>query len=96
MFYANVRVRLFVPQKTGCIAAQKRVIDLMHNGLARPPKGSMGVVVTLKFKMVASSASSGGNSKSTGSRARSKVKQIALVATRRPSHIRTHVSIIAI
>ena len=37
-------------------------IDLMHDDVTRP-EGSMGVVVTLKFKMAASSASSGGNSK---------------------------------
>ena len=49
----------------------------------------MGVVVTLKSKMATSSASGGGNSKNLGSRAISKVKQIARAATRRPSHIRT-------
>ena len=41
-------------------------IDLMHDDVTRP-KGSMVVVVTLKSKMAAGSASSGGNSKSTGS-----------------------------
>ena len=37
-------------------------IDLMHDDVTRH-EGSMGVVVTLKSKMAASSASSGGNSK---------------------------------
>ena len=39
-------------------------IDLMHDDLTLP-KGSIVVVVTLKSKMAASSASSGENSKST-------------------------------
>ena len=39
-----------------------RQIDLMHNDITRP-EGSISVVVTLKSKMVASSASSGENSK---------------------------------
>ena len=37
-------------------------IDLMHDD-DTGPEGSMGVLVTLKSKMAASSASSGGNSK---------------------------------
>ena len=36
------------------------IIDLMHDDVARP-EGGMGVAVTLKSKMAASSASSGGN-----------------------------------
>ena len=36
----------------------------MHDDVTRP-EDSVGVVVTLKSKMAASSASSGGNSKST-------------------------------
>ena len=39
-------------------------MDLMHDDVIRP-EGSMGVVVTLKSKMAASSASSGGNIKIT-------------------------------
>ena len=35
-------------------------IDLMHDDVTRP-KGGMVVVVTLKSKMAASSASNGGN-----------------------------------
>ena len=42
------------------------------------PKGGLGVVVTLKSNMAASSAISGGNSKRSGSRARSKVKSSRL------------------
>ena len=42
------------------------LIDVMHDDVTRL-KGSMVVVVTLKSKMAASSASSSGNSKSTGS-----------------------------
>ena len=41
-------------------------IVLLHNDVIYP-KGSMGVEVTLKSKMAASGASTGGNSKSTGS-----------------------------
>ena len=41
-------------------------IDLMHDDITRP-KNSMVVVLTLKSKMAASSTSSEGNSKSTGS-----------------------------
>ena len=41
-----------------------QTIDLMHDDVTRP-KGSMVVVVTLKSKMDASSANSGGNSKIT-------------------------------
>ena len=51
------------------------------------PKGSMGVLVTLKSKMAASSASSGGNSKSKGSRV---LFDLYLkVQTNRPSHYST-------
>ena len=57
------------------------------------PKGSMGVLLTIKSKMAASNAGSGANSKSTGSRPIWKLKQIALATTTLPSHIRTHVNI---
>ena len=43
-------------------------IDLMHNDTTAP-KVSMRIVITLKFKMAASSASSGRNNKGTGSKA---------------------------
>ena len=41
-----------------------QAIDRMHDDVTRP-KGSIVVVVTLKSKMAASCASSGGNRKST-------------------------------
>ena len=68
----------------------------MPNDVARPER-QHGTVVTLKSKMAAShGASSGGNSKCMAYKARSKVKQVARAATRRPSHIRTRVSITVI
>ena len=66
----------------------------MHDYVTRP-EGSMGVVVVEKSKTAASSTSSGGISKIIGSFDLSKLKQIARDATRRPSHIKTHVSITA-
>ena len=71
------------------------LIHIMHDDVTLPDSstGSTGVVVTFKSKVAASTASSGENRKSKGSRARSKVKQIARTATRRPSHITAHVCI---
>ena len=57
-------------------------IDLMHDDVSRP-EGSMGVVVMLKSKLVASSASGGGNSKIIVSLAYLKAQ------TNHPSHYST-------
>ena len=67
----------------------------MHDDVTRP-KGSMVVAVKLKSKMAASSASSAGNGKNTKELTYLKAQEIPRATTRRPSHIRTHVSISAI
>ena len=59
----------------------------------RRPERQMVVVVTLKFNMEASSASSGEIVKVRSVWPILKLKQIEQTATRRPSHIRTHESI---
>ena len=87
--------------KTGILKTRNPLLkDLMHYDVTRP-EGRMGVVVTLKSKMAANSASSGGKSKlivsfDLSESSKKKKKIVLAAATRRPRSITTHVSITAI